>query len=30
MVNFFNRIIEDYSDIIAAFSIPMVIATSVS
>ena len=26
MVNFFNRIIEDYSDIIAAFSIPMVIA----
>lgn len=26
MVNFFERIIEDYSDIIAAFSIPMVIA----
>ena len=26
MVNLFDRIIEDYSDIIAAFSIPMVIA----
>lgn len=26
MINFFERIMEDYSDIIAAFSIPMVIA----